>query len=803
MKNIASPKVSIGFIATLIVLLANAVLAYQSISTIADNNRAATDRDRVLTILEKILSRLKDVERGQQEYLLTSNPQCLTVHRVDVAQIQAQLDVLAKLKADVAQSPPSGLLAVPSIQPPLNPAQTAISGYVTQLTTTIDLRQGSGLTPARRSELSQQGQQAIDRIRQIVTGLDRTERLALDRLQAESRQSLADAKLAFGISSLLDLLLLTVLYGLVSADTSKQQRAEATLRDYVAEFEELYHNAPCGYHSLDPTGAIERINRTELKMLGYTETEIIGRKHINDLLTVESIRKLEHQLSIVKTRGWISDLEFEMVCKDGRIVPVSATVVAIRDADGHYLGARATLIDISERVRFRKQARLSAEISQKIRQSLNLGEILDTAVAEVQALLGVDRVLIIRFEADGSSTILQERVSANYPPIMGKIGVESWIDPSDRNRYVREQIYTFDDITQAGFEPDYVELLQQLAVKASAIVPIHLRDKLWGLLIVHHCQSPHQWQPQEVEILPQLATQIGIALAQSQLLEQEQSQRLELARSNAELEQFAYVASHDLQEPLRMVISYLQLLERRDRGQLGADAKEFIAYAVDGAMRMQALIQALLGYARLSSRKQLFDRVNCNVVIQDVISNLHVAIAESAAEISADSLPTVWGDATQLTQVFQNLIANAIKFRRDLPPQIHISVRAVGETPAASTDGAGTVEIFPPTPSAWCFAVADNGIGIEPQYLDRIFAIFQRLHPRVTYPGTGIGLAICKKIVERHGGTIWVESVPTRSNLELQPLLPMLSQCYGSVFYFTIPAVGSISPQHAHKQPRH
>jgi light-regulated signal transduction histidine kinase (bacteriophytochrome) len=305
-----------------------------------------------------------------------------------------------------------------------------------------------------------------------------------------------------------------------------------------------------------------------------------------------------------------------------------------------------------------------------------------------------------------------------------------------------------------------------------------------------------------VEILSQLATQIGIALAQAQLLEQEQTQRQELARSNAELEQFAHIASHDLQEPLRMVISYLQLLERRDRGQLDADAKEFIGYAVDGAVRMQALIQALLGYARVSSRKQSFDRVNCNVVIQDALSNLHVAIVESAAQICTDPLPTIWGDATQLTQLFQNLIGNAIKFRRDLPPQIQISVRAVAETPAVSTDRSGAVELST-TPAAWCFAVADNGIGIEPQYLDRIFEIFQRLHTRVTYPGTGIGLAICKKIVERHGGTIWVESVPTTTNVELQPLLPTSPQCCGSVFYFTIPAVGSISLQHAHKQPPH
>jgi PAS domain S-box-containing protein len=801
MKNIASPKVSIGFIATLLVLVANAVVASQSINTISDNNRAATYRDRILTTLEKMRSTLKDVERCQQEYLFTDSRPYLKVHRIELDRVPTHLESIAELKADAAPSPSAWMPSLPWSRPQLDPTQQALASDVSQLAATLD-RQVLGLTRQRRRDLFQQGRQAIDRIRQTINGLERTERIALDRLQAVSSKSLADTKIAFGISSLLDLLLLTVLYGLVSADLTKQQRAESKLRDYVAEFEELYHNAPCGYHSLDPAGNILRINRTELQLLGYQESEILGRKCINDLLTAASIRKFEEQLSIVKKRGSISDLEFEIVCKDGRIVPVSTTVVAMRNGEGDYLGVRMTTIDISERVRLRKQARLSAEISQNIRQSLKLTEILETAVTEVHPLLGVDRVLIVRFEADGSSTVLQERVSANYPPIVAETGVAPYIDPRDRARYAQERIYTFDDITQAGFEPSYVEFLQQFAVKASAIAPIYLRAQLWGLMVVHHCQAPRQWQPKEVEILSQLATQIGIALAQAQLLEQEQIQRQELARSNAELEQFAHIASHDLQEPLRMVISYLQLLERRDRGQLDADAKEFIAYAVDGAVRMQALIQALLGYARVSSRKQSFDNVNCNVVIQDALSNLHVAIAESDAQICVDPLPTVWGDATQLTQLFQNLLGNAIVFRRDLPPQIHISVRAVAQTPAASTDSSESAEIAT-VPAAWCFAVADNGIGIEPQYLERIFEIFQRLHPRVTYPGTGIGLAICKKIVERHGGTIWVESVPTTTSFELQPLVPTLPQGCGSVFYVTIPAVGSISPQHAHKQPRH
>jgi light-regulated signal transduction histidine kinase (bacteriophytochrome) len=325
---------------------------------------------------------------------------------------------------------------------------------------------------------------------------------------------------------------------------------------------------------------------------------------------------------------------------------------------------------------------------------------------------------------------------------------------------------------------------------------------LWGLLIVHHCQATRVWQPNEVEILSQLATQIGIALTQAQLLEQEQIQRAELSRSNTELEQFAHIASHDLQEPLRMVISYLQLLSRRYHGKLDRDADEFIDYAVDGAVRMQALIQALLSYARVSSRKQPFEPVKCSLILQDAISNLHVAISESSAKISADPLPEVWGDPTQLTQVFQNLIANAIKFRREIPPQIHISVRALDSPLLPRIDlSSPLMEEKAATPSAWCFAVADNGIGIEAQYLDRIFVIFQRLHTRVTYPGTGIGLAICKKIVERHGGTIWVDSTPVRSDSVLPQSLPAQPECYGSTFYFLIPAVGSSSPQHAHKHP--
>ena len=226
----------------------------------------------------------------------------------------------------------------------------------------------------------------------------------------------------------------------------------------------------------------------------------------------------------------------------------------------------------------------------------------------------------------------------------------------------------------------------------------------------------------------------------------------ELEHSNRELEQFAYVASHDLQEPLRMVSSYTELLERRYGDKLDDKAREFIGYAVDGAVRMQRLINDLLEFSRVSTRGKALQPVDVTRVLGTVRANLSVAIQDAGALVTNDALPTVMADETQLVQLLQNLIGNAIKFRGRERPHVHVGAQA--------------------TATEWVFAVRDNGIGIAPEYFERIFVIFQRLHARDEYPGTGIGLAVCRRILDRHGGRIWVESEPGR----------------GSTFYFALPA---------------
>ena len=308
------------------------------------------------------------------------------------------------------------------------------------------------------------------------------------------------------------------------------------------------------------------------------------------------------------------------------------------------------------------------------------------------------------------------------------------------------------------FRPEFIQTVHwagnpnQPAVETvddRGIVRLSPRGSFEAWKEIVRCRSL-PWEPCEIEAARELRNAI-INIVLHQADEMAKLAR-ELERSNAELEKFAFVASHDLQEPLNLVSSYVQLLEMRYQDQLDEDAKEFIGFAVEGVNHMQTLIDDLLAYSRVGTKGKEFAPTDVETVLNRALTNLQSRILESGAAIAHDPLPTVIADDTQLTQLFQNFLSNAIKFRSDRPLEIQIGVRQQNRM--------------------WLFSVRDNGIGIEPQFCDRIFLIFQQLHARDEYPGTGIGLAICKKIVERHGGSIWVESQFGRE----------------STFYFTIPA---------------
>jgi signal transduction histidine kinase len=294
------------------------------------------------------------------------------------------------------------------------------------------------------------------------------------------------------------------------------------------------------------------------------------------------------------------------------------------------------------------------------------------------------------------------------------------------------------------------EVARRCGLRAGFAIPVLAGSRVVAVIVFYHTDARAQ-NAALVDLVAAVSAQIGTLMQRKQAEDELLRHSAELARSNAELEQFAYVASHDLQEPLRMVASFTQLLERRYRHKLDDDAREFIGFAVEGVKRMQQLILDLLAFSRVRNRGEVFEMVDLDELLQDVLQDFAFAEAARDAQITWDPLPRLSVDVVQIRQVFQNLIGNALKFRRGEAPRIHVTAQqSAGE---------------------WVFACRDNGIGIGAEYIDRIFVIFQRLHSRAEYPGNGSGLPICKKIIERHGGRIWVESEPGQ----------------GSTFFFTLP----------------
>jgi len=419
------------------------------------------------------------------------------------------------------------------------------------------------------------------------------------------------------------------------------------------------------------------------------------------------------------------------------------------------------------------QARLLASALQRIRSSLELDHILTTTVEEVRDFLQADRVVVFQVFDDGTSKATAESVGEPWRSIFEELFPPEAFPQSCYDSYLNGKITRISDPEKDAVVDCMRGFMQTFQVQAWLSIPIILGgNRLWGLILAHQCSGPRDWQDWEVSLMQQLAWQLEVPLEQAALyrrlqVELEKREQIEadlraftqrLERSNQELESFAYVSSHDLQEPLRKIQAFGDRLRTRCGDLLDEKSQDYLQRMLSAANRAQLLIDNLLTFSRVTSQAQPFIEVNLQEIIAGVLSDLEIRIEKIGATVNVGDIPTLKADASQMRQLFQNLLGNALKFSREgVPPVVNVTATVAGDRLRIE--------------------VADNGIGFDEKYRDRIFEIFQRLHGRTEYEGSGIGLSICRKIVERHGGSILPYSQPNCGatfviTLPLQPSQP-------------------------------
>lgn len=493
----------------------------------------------------------------------------------------------------------------------------------------------------------------------------------------------------------------------VGRDITKRKKIEDELKESEEKLNDLYNNAPDMFVSVEPkTASILKCNRTLCEATGYSKEEIIGRP-IFEMYHPDSLERAHESFNSFVETGVVKDKELQLMKKDGSPIDVSLNVTSVRDDDGNILHSNSSWRDISHQKKIREELHLKNIVF----KSSIAGNSISNASGEIM---------------HANQAFLDQWGYDSFDEVTGKLISEFMADQNEAGPIIQSLMGV------GKWEGEFTGLRKNGSTFISRGLATTILDTQGEIV---GFQSANLDVTKEIE-------------ADEELKETMQ----ELEKSNKELEQFAYIASHDLQEPLRKVKSFSELFAKKYHDQLDEKAEKYLSYIVGGTNRMQGLLNDLLTFSRVSTRGKELISTACDDILRRALDNLEISIKETEATITHDPLPYARVDRGQLTQVFQNLLSNAIKFHSEEAPRIHISCKDDGD--------------------CWEFRVRDNGIGIDMDQSDRIFQVFQRLHSRTAYPGTGIGLAIVKKIIERHGGRIWVESEPGK----------------GSVFGFTIPS---------------
>ena len=543
----------------------------------------------------------------------------------------------------------------------------------------------------------------------------------------------------------------------LQTELNERQQTQQTLAKELLRTQTLFDTSFDGIVIMDKEGNVLDANPRFAEMLGYTPEEIL-RLTVADWeaqLISEELQQLIKE-AMINNQGI---LETQHQRKDGSIydVEISYNVVEWEGEILRFCVCRdISLRKQAEEALKRSRDELEEQVQERTQELLEINNRLQQREREFRTLVENTPDIITRHDRQyrylyiNPASIQQSRI-----PTVGYLGKK----PSELS-YPKE----ITDFWEACLENVFTT--GRIRIDEFQIVNVN-EAKTYQTYIV-----PEFGDGESVESVITIARDI------TKLRKAEESARQlaeDLKRSNEELEQFAYIASHDLQEPLRAVASFTQMLAKRYRGQLDSKADTYIEFIIDGATRMQQMIQDLLSYSRVGRTELKLQSVDCNLLLERVKKDLQISIRETQAVITADSLPTITADANQLGNLLQNLINNSLKYRSETFPKIHISAKKnklevqLENLTQPSIPGQTKIQ------EEWLFSIQDNGIGIKPQYAERIFGIFQRLHTSDEYPGTGLGLAICRKILERHEGRIWVESNPNQ----------------GSTFFFTIPVINS------------
>lgn len=530
---------------------------------------------------------------------------------------------------------------------------------------------------------------------------DEEHNLLADR-RAQSETTARNTFLTFIVFTIGAVGLLAFVSVLINRDITGRRRAEEIVQRYADEVHDLYDNAPCGYHSLDVSATFVQINQTELDWLGYTREEVIGKLKFSDVLTSQSQAVMQENFQLMKSRGWVSDLEFEMKRKDGSTFMALVNATAIYDPSGKFIRTRSTVMDITERKHIEEALRISEERWRSLVQN----------APDVITTLDLNGCLefINRLPDD-----------ARLEEVVGK-SVFDVILPEQRDGMAK----AIETVRQTG-DATSIEITSPMSGRhyLNHIGPVHVGKKLVGFITTSS----------DITERKQIEEQI------QQLNRDLERRTVELEAINKELEAFTYSVSHDLRAPLRAMNGFSKQLHEKYSADLPERAQHFLARIQQNSERMGHLIDDLLTLSRLGRQALNVRAVNPGDVVRDILRELNVEGEYPRTRITLDELPVGYADITLIRQVYLNLIANALKFSsKKESPSIHIGFYQEQGVPV--------------------YFVKDNGVGFDMQFTNKLFGVFERLHSSSEFDGTGVGLAIVQRIIHRHGGRVWAEAAP-------------------------------------------